>query len=225
MTPEFKPFPKMPRLQREIIISEKIDGTNASVFIREIIDEDELKTDGMDPMACVRMDNLLIYAGSRTRWITPQADNHGFARWVCENDEELIKLGVGHHFGEWWGSGIQRGYGLPKGEKRFSLFNTIRWVAGDSPIGIASVSWSDKTRQMEEKMQQRAPACCHVVPVLYRGPFCTSTVERIMADMNYSGSSAAPGYDNPEGVVVFHVAGNTGFKVTLDNDDEPKGKH
>ena len=31
----------------------------------------------------------------------------------------------GRHFGEWWGSGIQRGYGLD--EKTFSLFNAYRW--------------------------------------------------------------------------------------------------
>ena len=222
MTPEFKPFPKMPRLNREIMITEKIDGTNASILIREITDPEEIAAETMDPMACVRMNNLLIYAGSRTRWINPDKDNHGFARWVCENDEELIKLGVGHHFGEWWGSGIQRNYGLK--EKRFSLFNAIRWVAGDDPIGVASTSWNDKTRQMQQKLQERAPACCHVVPVLYRGPFCTNMVKEILHELEYSGSLAAPGYDKPEGIVCFHIAGNTGFKATLDNDDEPKGK-
>jgi len=29
---------------------------------------------------------------------------------------------------------------------------------------------------------------------------------------------------NPEGVVVYHVAGNVGFKKTIDNDEQPKGK-
>jgi hypothetical protein len=79
---------------------------------------------------------------SRSRWITPDDDNFGFAAWVEANRDELLTLGPGRHFGEWWGSGIQRGYGLPKGEKRFSLFNVSRW--GES-----------------------RPACCHVVPVLY----------------------------------------------------------
>ncbi len=32
------------------------------------------------------------------------------------------------YFGEWWGSGVQRGYGLQKGDKRFSLFNVSRWA-------------------------------------------------------------------------------------------------
>jgi hypothetical protein len=27
---------------------------------------------------------------------------------------------------------------------------------------------------------------------------------------------------DPEGIVVFHVAGNVGFKRTIKNDDQPK---
>jgi hypothetical protein len=27
----------------------------------------------------------------------------------------------------------------------------------------------------------------------------------------------------PEGIVVFHVAGNVGFKKTIEKDEEPKG--
>jgi hypothetical protein len=29
---------------------------------------------------------------------------------------------------------------------------------------------------------------------------------------------------NPEGIIVYHVAAGIGFKKTLDNDDQPKGK-
>ena len=104
---EFREFPKIARLSREMIITEKIDGTNAQILITE---------DGQ------------ILTGSRNRWITPQDDNYGFAKWVEENKQEILKLGVGRHFGEWWGGGIQRGYNLPKGEKRFSLFNVSRWA-------------------------------------------------------------------------------------------------
>ena len=171
---EFKEFPKMPRLSREIIVTEKIDGTNAQVCITE---------DGR------------ILAGSRTRWITPENDNFGFAAWVRDNAEELLKLGPGSHFGEWWGAGIQRRYGLS--EKRFSLFNVARWG--------------------EER-----PACCDVVPVLYRGEFDTAAVEDCIASLREFGSRAAPGFMKPEGVVVFHIAGNVGFKKTLEKDDVPK---
>jgi hypothetical protein len=88
-----------------MIVTEKLDGTNAQVHITD---------DGR------------IFAGSRNRWITPDADNFGFARWVAEHEEELRALGPGSHYGEWWGSGIQRRYGLD--EKRFSLFNVGRWT-------------------------------------------------------------------------------------------------
>ena len=175
---EFQEFPKMARLSREVIVTEKIDGTNAQVFISE---------DGA------------IIAGSRTKWLTPQNDNFGFAKWVEENKEELLKLGVGRHFGEWWGSGIQRGYGLPKGEKRFSLFNVSRWS-------------DDEIR----------PKCCHVVPILYRGIFDTAKIDECLNTLKEKGSFAFDGFMKPEGVVVFHIAGNIGFKKTIEKDDTPK---
>ena len=81
---EFIEFPKMARLSREVVITEKIDGTNACIYIGE---------DG----------EFLV--GSRTRWITPDQDNHGFAAWAYANKDKLLLLGHGTHFGEWWGTG------------------------------------------------------------------------------------------------------------------------
>ena len=179
MFPEFKGFPKIARLAREIIVTEKIDGTNGVVYIDD---------DGM------------ILPGSRTQWLI-DSDNHGFRKWVEENSEELSKLGPGSHFGEWWGSGIQRGYGLPKGEKRFSLFNTSRWT-------------DDAVR----------PTCCHVVPILYTGIFTTYFIEDALTQLKETGSRAAPGFMKPEGVVIFHPQGNVGFKKTIEKDEEYKGK-
>jgi len=34
---------------------------------------------------------------------------------------------------------------------------------------------------------------------------------------------AFSGYMKPEGIVVFHVAGNVMFKATIENDGIPKG--
>jgi hypothetical protein len=106
--PEFESFKKIPRLGREVIITEKIDGTNAQVFV---------PPDAAMPLAI----------GSRNRWITPgkTTDNYDFARWVLENEEAIRRLGPGRHFGEWWGVGIARRYNL--GERRWSLFDT-RWT-------------------------------------------------------------------------------------------------
>jgi len=205
---EFQEFPKIARLSREVIVTEKIDGTNSQIFIEEL--------EGYVPESpCIcACDGLAIWAGSRNRWITPQADNFGFAKWVEAHAEELMAgLGPGRHFGEWWGPGIQRGYGLPKGEKRFSLFNTVRWcLQGKEPQQIPT----GDPRQV--KMQDVLPACCGLVPVLWRGNFDNIDTDEIMADLSAMGSFAAPGYMNPEGIVVYHVAGNVAFKKTLGND-------
>jgi hypothetical protein len=176
---DFEPFEKMARLSRGCVITEKLDGTNAQVFIED--------------------DGVTMHTGSRNRWITPEDDNYGFARWAVENRDELLKLGPGRHFGEWWGSGIQRRYGLTGGDKRFSLFNTGRWLSNP-----------DK------------PECCHVVPLLYAGPFTDTAVASALAILADTGSYAAPGFMDPEGVVVFHSASRTLFKKTIKNDSEPK---
>lgn len=179
MTLPFIGFPKIPRLNRDIVITEKVDGTNASIYIHE---------DGT------------FKAGSRNRWITSADDNYGFAKWAEDNKEELLKLGHGHHFGEWWGKGIQHGYGLS--ERRFSLFNTAKW--SDPAI---------------------RPACCHVVPVLYQGPFSQSAIDRAIDSLKRYGSFAAQGFMKPEGIIVYHTAANRMFKVTLENDEKPKGNN
>ena len=176
---EFQPFRKIPRLQREIIVTEKIDGTNAQICITE---------DGQ------------FLTGSRTRWITPENDNFGFSRWAHEHKEELMQLGVGSHYGEWWGQGIQRNYGLQ--ERRFSLFNVYRW-----------------------ETKQSRPPCCDCVPVLYHGVFDTQRINDWIINLNLIGSVAAPGFMKPEGIVVYHTAGNLYFKQTIEKDEEPKSMY
>ncbi len=215
MTTDFRPFPKMARLSRECYITEKIDGTNASIFIepKPVIGSDI-------PKVTAITDDFLIYAGSRTRWITPQDDNFGFAKWVKEHATELVALGAGHHFGEWWGSGIQRNYGFKNGERFFSLFNAGRWVEHDQPT--YAIPNSNPTAP--QKFTEHAPACCKVVPILYDGIFDTDIARLTMFDLKRFGSAAAKGFMNPEGIIVYHKAAGVGFKMTLDNDDQPKGK-
>jgi hypothetical protein len=175
---DFVPFPKIGRLSRDMIVTEKLDGTNACVIVPE--------------------DDGPLLAQSRTRLITPEDDNFGFAAWVRDNAEALRQLGPGRHFGEWWGQGIQRKYGLQ--EKRFSLFNVGRW--------------NDENK----------PACCHVVPVLIRWTFNTEVVHDCMERLKRDGSMAAPGFMNPEGVVIFHTQSGALFKKTFDKDDAGKGR-
>jgi len=175
MMTDFISFSKIPRYSRECIVTEKIDGTNGQIYIT-------YPDDGLPE----------FLVGSRSRWITPENDNHGFAKWAWENEEELLKLGPGRHFGEWWGQGIQRNYGLK--EKRFSLFNLKRW------------------NDLEVR-----PKCCEIVPILWRGDF-PPPVEGILANLKIHGSKAAPGFMNPEGIVVYHTAGNLLLKKTFGKD-------
>lgn len=179
--PVFEEWPKIPRLRRKVIVTEKIDGTNAQVHVLE---------DGR------------VLAGSRSRYVTPEADNYGFARWVKENEVTLRDLlGPGRHYGEWWGAGIQRRYGLT--EKRFSLFNTSRW---GQPDGL----------------------CLHecgiyVVPILVADDD-HGVIDKALTTLREGGSVAAPGFMQPEGVVVYHTAAQSLFKVLLENDDKRKGE-
>lgn len=185
--PEFVPFPKLARLNRDVVITEKIDGTNAAIIVGD---------DGQ------------VWAQSRKRIVTPgkSTDNYGFAAWVSARQDRLRDLlGPGHHFGEYWGQGIQRGYDL--GEKRFSLFNATRWT---DVVGYDFESGQD--------------IGLHVVPLLWAGAFSTNVINGTLNNLKVSGSLAAPGWSRPEGIVVWHTAANLGFKVTVENDEKPKGQ-
>jgi hypothetical protein len=191
-----------------VVVTEKIDGTNAQIYIANFAEVDESILS--EAVGCHGGD--YIFAGSRNRFVSPgKKDNFGFAGWVWENKDELFALGPGRHFGEWWGRGIQRTYGLD--EKRFSLFNVGRWL---DPHLVY--------RLLDHDERVLAPNCCHVVPVLGTMETINADwVDDIVDELRDSGSKAAPGFDKPEGVMVFHTAGNVGFKVTLENDDKPKG--
>jgi RNA ligase len=176
---EFREFQKIARLSREIVVTEKIDGTNACLYIPD---------DG----------SPLIKPGSRSRWISVDDDNFGFAKWVKAHGDELMQLGPGLHYGEWWGQGIQRKYGQT--EKHFSLFNTSRWT------------------------MDTVPSCCRVVPTLYRGDFNTEAIDDCLTRLRMTGSVAAPGFMDPEGIVIYHTHGNVYFKKTIKNDELPKSQ-
>lgn len=177
--PEFVPFPKIARYNRHIIVTEKIDGTNAGVYVAETGE---------------------VFAASRARWLNPGEDNFGWRAWVEAHAEELRGLGPGMHFGEWYGVGIQRGYGLF--ERRFALFNVHRWNC--------------------KVPESTPPHCCGVVPVLYSGPHSQEMIDHALWDLRTTGSQAVPGFAKPEGVVVFHAASKGLFKITCERDEERK---
>lgn len=206
---EFREWPKTARLFRDIVVTEKLDGTNAAIHATPLAEwEAELIREYPDKnghMVLVTVDGApwAVSAQSRKRIITPgkSTDNFGFAAWVHANAAELVSLlGEGLHFGEWWGRGIQRGYDLT--ERRFSLFNTFKWGAlMPQHVGEVLVS---------------------AVPVLYQGPNDTTAVKAMLRYLGDNGSVAAPGFRTPEGVCIWHSAQGNVTKVTLDANDAGK---
>ena len=155
---EFKAWPKTPRFNTfNIQVTEKIDGTNACIY---------------------NGPNGEFHCQSRSKIITPEKnnDNYGFAAWAYERKEELQKLGHGYHYGEWYGQGIQRGYGLT--EKRFALFNTFR-------------------------PQETLPEGVTQVPILYNGLFDMDKLHGLEHMLKQEGSRAVPGFMDVEGFVIY----------------------
>lgn len=206
MKVEFQAWPKTPRLFREIVVTEKLDGTNAAVQIIPVasmdrwMDESGETTAFFDPQPIAVVDGFAVYAQSRNRLIFPgkTTDNYGFAGWVERNAASLVEdLGEGIHYGEWWGQGIARKYGAQ--HKTFSLFNVARY---------ADITFTTPSLDL--------------VPVLYSGENNTAAVEAALTLLGAGGSVASPGFMNPEGVIVFHSASRQVFKVTLDSNDQGK---
>jgi hypothetical protein len=182
----FKAFPKIPRLYNETCtITEKLDGTNACIAICPV------KEQHPNPSAITTVtlhDGVYeMYAQSRTRIITPSNDNYGFANWVSDNAEILKELGPGHHYGEWWGHKIQRGYNLDR--KVFSLFNVHTPIASLSTV----------------------PLLAQDVPVIS----LEKTINELVETMKEKGSFATT-FDRPEGLMVEFNISKLRYKVILD---------
>jgi hypothetical protein len=181
-----------------MVISEKIDGTNGTIALVALDSESKLSVakesaEVLDILPGFGDGDtpLAILAGSRNRWLTEVNDNFGFAKWVMENAGELAQMGPGWFRGEWWGRGIQRGYDQTK--RNFSLF------IGAKPASL--------------------PECVNFVPTLYAGKFSECQVEQTLQDLQKYGSTASPGYMNPEGIVIYHTASGGMLKKTFEADE------
>ncbi len=232
--PAYPKFRSIPRLHRRVVVTEKIDGSNGLIEITKMPDVvplmDPQYLDGTTGVGVSLFnettgfyERYIVRAGSRNRWLTPDSDNFGFARWVWYNAVRLAEgLGEGKHYGEWFGKGIQSGYGLD--EKRFALFNVNRWYDPRNP-DIQKPEDLERFQVMFPKAQA-APEVVTVVPAMIvgNGTDLNYAVEVALHTLSHSGSLIAPGFMNPEGVVVYHEAANQYFKATLKNDESPKSK-
>lgn len=215
---DFPKFSKIYRFRRECIITEKIDGTNGLVRIEDlgiIPESTPFPNDGdvfYEPLTGTTFiktaDTVYtVRAGSRNRWLTTDKDNYGFASWVAGNAADLVQLGPGHHYGEWWGAGVQRRYGMDR--KIFSLFDAHRWV-GNVP-------------------ENTPPECVSVVPILTQGVMGDETINAALQWLETKGSVASflesegEHFMRPEGIIVYHLQTRNRYKILIENDDVPKG--
>ncbi len=116
---EFKKFQKIGRgdaLPIMVTITEKIDGMNACVVIK---------------------DGKIVAVQSRNKFLNA-SDGTGLFEWAHNNSDELAIMGDGYHYGEWAGPGIQKNRHGIEG-KNFFLFNTYRWGGGKNPVCCAVV--------------------------------------------------------------------------------------
>lgn len=196
---EFDKWPSTPRLFKDCVVTEKIDGTNACVVIERVVPGSiEFQGNYLVNEVTIGDDHFRVFAQSRNRFVTPENDNAGFAKWVYERSEELVTvLGEGHHFGEWFGKGIQRNYGLET--KQFALFNSHRW-------GFL--------REIPEVLVSNLT----VVPVLYQGPFDTMMIRDAYDLLMMFGSIVVPDFMKPEGVIIYHTASKQYYKMTDQGD-------
>lgn len=174
--PIHKKYSKIPYFDSiGMSITQKLHGTNVCVYVYE-----------KEP------DVIDLICGCRSRWISPENDHYGFAKFVLNNKQEFIdKLGIGRHFGEWVGKGINSGEGLS--DRRFFLFNWEQWA--EKPL----------------------PPSTFAVPVLYNGILSVDAVNESMNNLKRNGSYVVKGYMKPEGIVI-NIGGHL-YKNTFDNNE------
>lgn len=214
---EFVKFPKLSRVNnQEVTITEKVDGTNACIAILPT----EMHYDDRPPDPNVLWegnhsifdgDRVSVFAQSRKRFITPEQDNYNFAKFVQNNAPRLVEaLGMGRHFGEWAGTGIQRGYAI---EKTFFLFDPWRYDQDSiNDHNLANESTDDPYLD--------------TVPVLWQGKVLNLTegIDISIGKLLTEGSHV--GYATPEGLVV-RAGAQVMWKLILEPDgsisETPKG--
>jgi len=216
MTFEFRNYGKIPRWVNEHVwVSEKIDGSNSCVVIEKLTTAEVTYFWGIQAPDAVKFlyfkdEAYVVRAQSRNKFITPGKgkDNFGFAQYVLDNADALVSvLGVGYHYGEYYGSGIQSGYGLLTGEKHFALFPTHR-----------------VSRLSDNFEQIMSIPGLEIAPELYEGPFgegnCIEDCLNLLRE-NGSFAHSARGFARPEGVVVQFKLSGARYKAFV-VEDGPK---
>ena len=206
---EFNKFPKIKRLHKDVVVTEKIDGTNATIFVsRHKVDGSigDFTAEALKHYILIRDGDewVMIKAGSRNRWLSKDSDNFGFFDWVESNKKILMNLRPGWHRGEWFGLGIQHGYGLD--EKRFALFNPLEFSHKYYDYG--------ENRETLDPKLLRLNSLVKTVPIIEIGPISV-VVPKALHLLESEGSVMVPG-QKAEGIIIYHPEAKVYFKETFE---------
>jgi len=145
----------------------KLDGTNAGIRIVRN-DDDEFE----------------FAAQSRSRVITPEGDNYGFATWVYANEKWVVQVAkrclFGELkdilvFGEWAGPGVQKRTSVSKIERRmFFVFGVILNPESDDPFLVY------KPWDIEDGLVEHPDVC--VIPFMESWPTAYFGEDKPVAD-------------------------------------------
>ncbi|MFE1095862.1 RNA ligase family protein [Streptomyces smyrnaeus] len=215
-TSAFPKFPKTTRVTKDVVLTEKIDGTNGLIYVQDANTEDARVMPGYDSFVSTWHGDYFIRAGSRNRWLKPgkESDNYGFASFVREHAEDLAGLRPGLHYGEWFGKGINRGYGLE--EKRFALFNAGRFYDPKAP-------YTDPQTIDYGYGERPCPDSLTVVPVLAVTTFASVSryLDIVCDTMPGAFSFLNMDFARPEGVMVYDTATKV-YKKCIFGSTSPK---
>jgi hypothetical protein len=96
MQPEFESFPKIPRLSRDVTVTEKIDGSNVQVVIQRLPPEPPAFLHAVTQTVVYDNSCYAVFAGSRSRWVTLPAGSPTMRMsWSSSSARGAITTGGG----------------------------------------------------------------------------------------------------------------------------------
>lgn len=142
------PYPEIQQF-RNTIKTVRERASHAGVPLPTITFKGSVKLHGTNASVVFPGDGT-FYAQSRSRVISVEDDNHGFAKYVESNKENFQVLadffgGPTVVYGEWFGQGIQGGVAVSNLPKTFIIFavkflDTDEWQSGWHILGFAALA-------------------------------------------------------------------------------------
>lgn len=134
----------LPHVRRTIVAQARLDSEQ--IVLPRVTYRAKVKLDGTNAAVHVLPRGQFV-AQSRTRLLTPQSDNYGFAAWVHESPQYFgtlhERLGPAIVYGEWCGPGIQKRVAVSQIDKK--IFAVFAIVLGDPAKDTARIVFEPET--------------------------------------------------------------------------------